>query len=133
MDELYVNLEIREKLIELAVQGKTTTYSRLNTDSDTGYNFQDPEDRDEFNEDLEAISISEVKHGRPPLTCMVVYKNGSCGKEMLESYYNMCKELYELSPETSKPNAKFLKSMQAKCHEYWKITENYKQFGPRRW
>ena len=133
MEELYVNKEIRETLIELAVRGKTITYSRLNTDSDTGYNFQNPLDREDFNADLEAISISEVKHGRPPLSCLVVYKSGSSGKQMLESYYNMCEELYDLSPETTKPNAKFLKSLQAKCHDYWKISDNYKQFGPRKW
>ena len=103
MEELYVNLEIRETLIELASEGKTTTYSRLNSDSDTGYNYQTPSDREEFNADLEAISISEVKNGRPPLSCLVVYKSGSCGKQMLESYYNMCTELYDLSPETIKP------------------------------
>jgi hypothetical protein len=133
MEELYVNREIREKLIELAVKSKTTTYSRLNADSETGYNFQNPSEREEFNEDLEAISISEVKQGRPPLSCLVVFKSGSSGKQILESYYNMCEELYDLSPETTKPNAKFLKSLQAKCHDYWKISDNYKQFGPRKW
>lgn len=133
MEELYVNREIRETLIELAVKSKTTTYSKLNTDSDTGYNFQNPSEREEFNEDLEAISISEVKNGRPPLSCLVVFKSGSSGKQMIESYYAMCEELYDLSPETTKPNAKFLKSLQAKCYDYWKISDNYKQFGPKKW
>ena len=131
MEELYVNLEIRETLIELASEGKTTTYSRLNSDSDTGYNYQTPSDREEFNEDLEAISLSEVKNGRPPLSCLVVYKGGSSSKQILESFYNMCQELYDLSPETTKPNSKFLKSLQVKCHEYWKISDNFKQFGPK--
>jgi hypothetical protein len=132
MEEIYVDREIREKLIALAVENKTITYARLNAGADNGYDFQDPLDRDGFNEDLEAISLSEVKNGRPPLSCLVVYKSGSSGKEMLESYYTMCQELYDLSPETSKPNSKFLKSMQAKCHEYWKIRDNYRQFGPKR-
>ena len=133
MEEIYVNREIRETLIELAVQNKTVTYSRLNTDSDTGYSLQNPDDRDDFNEDLEAISLSEVKNGRPPLSALVVYKGGSSSKQMLESFYAMCEEMYDLSPETTKPNSKFLKTLQAKCHEYWKITDNYKQFGPKKW
>ena len=87
----------------------------------------------DFNEDLEAISLSEVKNGRPPLSAMVVYKSGSSSKSMLEAFYEMCETLYNLSPETTKPNAKFLRSLQANCHEYWKIAENYKQFGPKKW
>jgi hypothetical protein len=45
----------------------------------------------------------------------------------------MCEAIYSLSPETTKQNAKFLKDLQLKCHEYWKITDNYKQFGPKTW
>jgi hypothetical protein len=131
MDELYVNREIKETLIDLAVENKTITFSRLNTASDTGYNFQIPSDRDEFNEDLEAISLSEVKNGRPPLSSLVVYKGGSSSKQILESLYDMCKELYDLSPETAKPNSKFFKSLQVKCHEYWEVSDNFKQFGPK--
>jgi hypothetical protein len=131
MEELYVNREIREALIDLAVENKTITFSRLNMASDTGYNFQIPEDRDEFNEDLEAISLSEVKNGRPPLSCLVVYKGGSSSKQILEGFYDMCEELYDLSPETTKPNSKFLKGLQAKCHEYWTVKDNFKQFGPK--
>jgi hypothetical protein len=133
MEEIYVNREIRKTLIDLAVGNKTITYGRLNTASDTGYNFQDPDDRDSFIEDVEAISLSEVKNGRPPLGAVVVYKSGSVGKPILESLYNMCEAIYSLSPETTKQNAKFLKDLQLKCHEYWKITDNYKQFGPKTW
>ena len=133
MEEIYVNREIRETLIELAVENKTITYARLNTASDSGYNFQDPEDRDSFSEDIEAISLSEVKNGRPPLGCVVVYKSGSVSKPILESLYNMCEELYDLSPETTQPNSKFFKSLQARCHEYWQDSDNYKQFGPKKW
>jgi hypothetical protein len=133
MEEIYVNREIRETLIDLAVKNKTVTFSRLNTSSDAGYNFQDPFERDSFNDDLEAISLSEIKNGRPPLSCVVVYKSGSSSKPLLESLYAMCEELYDLSPETTKPNSKFLKSLQAKCHEYWKNTDNYRQFGPKKW
>ena len=133
MEEIYVNREIRETLIDLAVKNKTITYSRLNTASDSGYNFQDPEDRDSFIEDIEAISLSEVKNGRPPLGCVVIYKSGSVSKPILESLYNMCKEPYDLSQETTKPNSKFLKNLQARCHEYWKISEHYNKFGPKKW
>lgn len=133
MEEIYVNREIRETLIDLAVKNKTITYSRLNTDAETGYFLQNADDRDEFNEDLEAISLSEVKNGRPPLSAMVVYKGGSSSKQMLESFYTMCEELYDLSPETTKPNSKFLKRLQEKCNEYWSNKENYKQFGPKKW
>ncbi|NOQ71797.1 MAG: hypothetical protein GQ574_07345 [Crocinitomix sp.] len=133
MEEIYVNREIRETLIDLAVKNKTVTYSRLNTSSDSGYDFRDPDERDSFAEDIEAISMSEVKNGRPPLGAVVVYKSGSVSKPILESLYNMCVELYDLSPETTKPNSKFLKDLQAKCHEYWKITENYREFGPKKW
>jgi len=73
MENLYVNLEIREKLIEFAVQGKTTTYSRLNTDSDTGYNFQDPSDREDFNEDIEyqIKSDSQIKNEHEKLKSFI--------------------------------------------------------------
>ena len=131
MDEIYVNREIRLALIELAVQNHTITYGKLNGNSDTGYDFQDPDDRDSFIEDIEAISLSEVKNGRPPLGAVVVYKSGSVGKPILESLYTMCEELYELSPETTQPNSKFLKNLQAKCHEFWKNTDNYRAFGPK--
>lgn len=133
MEEIYVNREIRLALIELAAQNRTITYGRLNSSSDTGYDFQDPDDRDSFIEDIEAISMSEVKNGRPPLGCVVVYKSGSVGKPILESLYNMCEDLYKLSPETTQPNSKFLKSLQAKSHEFWKNPDNYKQFGPKKW
>lgn len=132
MEEIYVNREIRETLIKLAVQNKTITYSRLNTDSYSGYNFRDSDERESFIEDIEAISMSEVKNGRPPLGCVVVYKSGSVSKPILESLYTMCEEIYNLSPETTKPNSKFFKGLQAKCHEYWKIPENYEKFGPRK-
>ncbi|MFT4601774.1 MAG: hypothetical protein ACI857_001957 [Arenicella sp.] len=132
MDEIYVDREIRKALIELAVKNQTITYGRLNTASDTGYDFQDPDDRDSFAEDIEAISLDEVKNGRPPLGAVVVYKSGSISKPILESLYAMCEELYELSPETSQPNSKFFKGLQAKCHEFWSDKENYRQFGPRR-
>ena len=131
MEEIYVNRQIRDTLIDLAVENKTITFSRLNTASDTGYDFRDPEDREEFNDDLEAISLSETKNGRPPLTSLVLYKGGSTSKQNLESFYDMCEELYDLSPETTKPNAKFLKSLQAKGHEYWKVSENFREFGPK--
>ena len=133
MEEIYVNKEIRETLIELAVQNRTITYSQLNTNSHSGYNFRDSDERDSFTEDIEAISMSEVKNGRPPLGCVVVYKSGSVSKSILESLYNMCEEFYDLSPETTKPNSKFFKGLQAKCHEYWKISDNYEKFGPRKW
>ncbi len=132
MDEIYVNREIREMLIELAVQNRTTTYSRLNTDSNAGYNYRDAEDRDSFTEDIEAISMSEVRNGRPPLGCMVVFKSGSVTKPILESLFTMCQEFYDLPPETTKLNSKFLKDLQAKCHEYWTISDNYQEFGPRK-
>ena len=133
MEEIYVNREIREMLIELAVKDKTITYSKLNTDADAGYNFQDPDERDSFNDDLEAISMSEMKAGRPPLSCVVVYKSGSVGKSVLENLYAMCEAPYDLLPETSKPNSKFLKGLQARCHDYWKVSDHYKQFGPKKY
>ncbi len=119
-------------LVELAVQNRTTTYSRLNTDANAGYDYRDADERESFTEDIEAISLSEVRQGRPPLGAVVVYKSGSVTKPILESLFTMCKEIYGLSPETTKLNAKFLKDLQAKCHEYWKIKENYIEFGPRR-
>ena len=61
MEEIYVDPEIRKTLVDLAVKNKTVTYSRLNESSDSGYDFRDPEERDSFAEDIEAISLSEVK------------------------------------------------------------------------
>ena len=118
-------------LVELALQGRTTTYSRLNTDADAGYNYRDAEERDSFTEDIEAISMSEVRQGRPPLGAVVVFKSGSVTKPILESLFTMCEEMYGLS-ETTKLNSAFLKDLQAKCHEYWSVKENYNEFGPRR-
>ena len=132
MEEIYVNREIRETLIKLAVQNRTITYSRLNTDSNAGYNYRDADERDSFTEDIEAISMSEVKNGRPPLGCMVVFKSGSVTKPILESLYTMCEKFYDLLPETTKLNSKFLKDLQAKCHAYWTVSDNYNEFGPRR-
>jgi hypothetical protein len=132
MEEIYVNRTIRDMLVELAVQNRTTTYSRLNTDADAGYNYRDAEERDSFTEDIEAISQSEVKNGRPPLGCVVVFKSGSVTKPILQSLYDMCEEMYGLSPESTKLNAAFLKDLQAKCHAYWSIKENYREFGPIR-
>jgi hypothetical protein len=132
LEEIYVNRGIRDMLVELAVQNRTTTYSRLNTDANAGYEYRDAEERDSFTEDIEAISMSEVKNGRPPLGAVVVFKSGSVTKPILESLYTMCEEMYGLSPETTKLNSKFIKDLQAKCHEYWKIKDNYNEFGPRR-
>ena len=132
MEEIYVNREIRETLIKLAVQNRTITYSRLNTDSNAGYNYRDADERDSFTEDIEAISMSEVKNGRPPLGSLVVFKSGSVTKSILESFYTMCEKFYDLAPETTKLNSKFLKDLQAKCHEYWTVTDHYNEFGPRK-
>ena len=133
MDEIYVDPEIRKTLVDLAVKNKTVTYSRLNESSDSGYDFRDPDERDSFAEDIEAISLSEVKNGRPPLSAVVVYKSGSVSKSILEGLYNMCEELYDLDPETTKPTTKFLKSLQAKCHEYWSDADNFAKFGQRKY
>jgi len=119
-------------LVELSLQNRTTTYSRLNTDADAGYNYRDADERDSFTEDIEAISMSEVKQGRPPLGAVVVFKSGSVTKPILESLYAMCEEMYGLTPENTKLTTKFLKLLQAKCHEYWSVKENYQEFGPRR-
>lgn len=132
MEKIYVNRDIRKMLIELAAGNKTITYGRLNTSSDAGYDFQDPEEREIFTEDIRDISQNEVNHGRPPLGAVVVYKSGSVGKDILETMYEMCTELYNLDPETSKPTAKFLKEMQGKCHEFWKIRDNVQKFGEKR-
>jgi len=132
LEEIYVNRQIRDMLVELAVQCRTTTYSRLNTDADAGYNYREAGERESFTEDIEAISMSEVKNGRPPLGAIVVFKSGSVTKPILESLYTMCEEMYGLSPETTKLNSAFLKDLQAKCHEYWKVKDNYNEFGPRR-
>lgn len=119
-------------LIELAVQNRTTTYSRLNTDANAGYDYRDADERESFTEDIEAISMSEVRQGRPPLGAVVVFKSGSVTKPILESLYKMCEDFYSLTPETTKLNSKFLKDLQAKCHEYWSVKENHVEFGPRR-
>ena len=132
MEKIYVNREIRKMLIDLAIGNKTITYGRLNTSSDSGYDFQDPEERAIFTEDIADISLSEVQNGRPPLGAVVVYKSGSVGKDILENLYEICTELYKLSPETTKPNAKFLKELQTKCHEFWKDRENQQKFGEKR-
>ncbi len=132
MEKIYVNRDIRKMLIELAAGNKTITYGKLNTSSDSGYDFQDPEERELFADDIRDISQNEVNHGRPPLGSVVVYKSGSVTKEILESLFEMCQELYDLNPETTKPTNKFLKEMQLKCHEFWKDTENVRQFGERR-
>ena len=74
MDEIYVDREIRETLIKLAVQNRTITYSRLNTESFAGYDYRDTDERDSFTEDIEAISMSEVRQERPPLGAVVELK-----------------------------------------------------------
>ena len=123
MEEIYVNRTIRDMLVELAVQNRTTTYSRLNTDADAGYNYRDADERESFTEDIEAISMSEVRQGRPPLGAVVVFKSGSVTKPILESLYTMCKEMYGFT-EMTKLNSAFLKDLQAKCHEYWSVKDN---------
>jgi len=84
---------IRAKLIDLARQRTTWTYSQLNDQLDLGLNFSNPADREYIGELLGEITEHEFERERPLLSCLITHQNGL--REQGDGFYKLCERLFQ--------------------------------------
>jgi hypothetical protein len=119
--------EIRLKLIEIARQQTTWTYSTLNEQLMLGLSFKNDYDRNLIGEWLGEISEHEFNCNRPLLSCLITHKNGL--REQGDGFYKLCERLYgDQEWQSLKANKKWEKGLIAECYEYWLNPINYKNF-----
>lgn len=118
--------DIRNKLIELARQKTTWTYSQLNEQLMLGLNFDNGHDRDVIGEWLGEVSIHEFNNQRPLLSALITHKNGM--REQGDGFYKLCEDLYGKKWQDLKANKKWENQMIAECYEFWTNPDKYKRF-----
>lgn len=118
---------IRLKLIELARQRTTWSYSQLNDQLELGLKFtNNGPDNKLIGDWLGEISRHEFKNGRPLLSVLITHKNGL--REQGDGFYKLCEELLGENWETLKQNKKWENGLIADCFEFWLKPENYKLY-----
>lgn len=107
--------KVREYLVQLAKQGKTTSYSQLNEDCNLGIDFNLQVGRNQLAQILHGIGTYEYYSGRPVLTAVVLQKNKTVQSI---GFFNLCAEL-------GLGDAKDLQARQYgqeelnRCFEFW--------------
>lgn len=119
--------DLRDYLITVARTAKTTiSYGKLVDQLDLNYDLRDPEDREYLAEDVGDVSILEFKKGRPLLSALVIHKTS---KTQGDGFYKIYGELHGIDWEVVKANKKkYVKAEMDKCREFWKDSENFKNF-----
>jgi len=87
-----MNKLVYEKLKQVATEKKLITYSELNETCGLFLDFELAKDRNELGRILGEISEYEVKHKRPMLSAIVVFKNKH-PPEPAYGFYNFADEL----------------------------------------
>jgi len=75
---------IRTKLIELARQRTTWSYTQLNDQLELGLAFSNPGDREYIGELLGEITTHEFERGRPLLSCLITHQM-DCENKVMDS------------------------------------------------
>lgn len=117
---------IRTKLIELARQRTTWTYSQLNDQLELGLNFTNPADREYIGELLGEITEHDFERERPLLSCLITHQNGL--REQGDGFYKLCERLFQQDWMALKANKEWENSLIADCYTFWLNPENYKNF-----
>jgi hypothetical protein len=114
---------IRTKLIELARQRTTWSYTQLNDQLELGLNFSNPADREYIGELLGEITTHEFKRERPLLSCLITHQNGL--REQGDGFYKLCEQLFKQDWLTLKCDKEWENGLIADCYTFWLNTENY--------
>jgi hypothetical protein len=103
---------VYRKLIEVARNGKTTTYEAV---ADMlGLNVDDPEDRNEIGRILSEISCQENAEGRPMLSAVVIIPEvGYPGK----GFFLLARDMGAMS--SSLDDRSFFAVELKRVHQYW--------------
>ncbi|WP_299339186.1 hypothetical protein [uncultured Psychroserpens sp.] len=118
--------DIRYKLIELARQKTTWTYSQLNEQLELGLNFNNVLDRDLIGEWLGEVSVHEYSKGRPLLSALITHKLGK--REQGDGFYKLCENLLGKDWEDLKADKNWENKMIADCYTFWLELDNYKKY-----
>lgn len=115
---------IRSKLIELARQRTTWSYTQLNDQLELGLNFSSPADREYIGELLGEITTHEFQRDRPLLSCLITHQNGL--REQGDGFYKLCEQLFQQDWVTLKSDKEWENGLIADCFTFWLNPENYK-------
>lgn len=118
--------EIRNKLIELARDKKTWSYSNLNEQLQLNLDFGNPYHRELIGEWLGDISVHEFERGRPLLSALIIHQGKD--REQGDGFYKLCVELYGKNWEELKADPDFELERIKECYSFWKNNENFKAF-----
>ena len=118
--------DIRAKLIEIARQKTTWTYSQLNDQLNLGLNFNNKYDRKLIGDWLGEISIYEFNKGRPLLSALITHKGGR--REQGDGFYKLCEELYKTDWQHLKNDKNWENKKIADCYTYWLNPNNFSSF-----
>ncbi|MEP1489742.1 MAG: hypothetical protein ABJK28_15075 [Algibacter sp.] len=118
--------DIRDKLIELAKQKTTWTYSQLNEQIPLYLNFKNPLDRDLIGEWLGEVSVHEFNNGRPLLSALITHKDNK--REQGDDFYKLCADLYNEHWEDLKANKDWENKVIADCFTFWTNADNYRKY-----
>lgn len=117
---------IRTKLIELARQRTTWSYTQLNDQLELGLAFSNPGDLEYIGELLGEITTNEFERGRPLLSCLITHQNGQ--REQGDGFYKLCEQLFQQDWLTLKSDKEWENGLIADCYTFWLNPENYKNF-----
>ncbi|MFK7925016.1 MAG: hypothetical protein AB8H47_23870 [Bacteroidia bacterium] len=118
---------IRRKLVDLArIRGAKISYQALSDEFQLNLDMKKKKDRSFMAKVLSDISEYEFKNSRPLLSSLVLLK-GRTGKQM-DDFYKFCEELGMGGWEDLKANPEFEAGQRITCHQFWKETQNYKNY-----
>jgi hypothetical protein len=116
---------IRLRLIELARQNVTWSYSMLNEQMQLGLDFNLERDRSLIGDLLEEISIHEHSKDRPLLSALIIHKND---RDQGDGFYKMCSRLNGKDWQALKRDTAWEEKVINDCFEFWEKPNNYKNF-----
>jgi hypothetical protein len=117
-----MEIAIRQKLIELARQGETWSYSQLNDQMDLRYDFRNPVHRKEIGDLIGKVSEIEFEKGRPLLSALILHQGG---REQGDGFYKLCAAKLGVHWETLKKDRSWEKSVIEDCFNFWQDNANF--------
>jgi hypothetical protein len=119
--------DIRNHLIHLARQGRTTTYDVMNTELQLGLDFHgNKSHRTLVGEWLGNISEWEYLRDRPLISALVIHAQDH---RQGDGFYLLCERLLGRSAAWYKRNISFERGVIQECFQYWQNNAHYTRFG----
>jgi len=119
---MFIDRQIRERLIKAAREKSTVTYSLLNDELELGFDFRIADDRVDIGLDIEDVSSFEHEKGRPLLSALVV--SSGAKKTQGSGFNKLCEKLDGVDWKSKKKNRGYEKE----CYAFWGDNDNYKKF-----